>query len=143
MASLFPSIRFVNGDSLSSIAADGMTHLRLEPCPTKSRRSRDALDTPPLPLSPNKWCVGYGGEECNSEHGSDLALKEERNLFHPNYFRLHIVAERCLWETNPKIKVLALAGRGTNRQANTWNCQSEWDQWLNENHSEILTRNPI
>lgn len=142
MVSLLPSIRFVNGDSLSSIAADGMTHLRLEPYPTKSRCSRDALDTPPLPLSPNKWCVGYEGEVCNSEHGSDLALKEERNLSFIliiSDFML-LLKDACGKQTRRLKSWLWWGGEQTGKQ--TWNCQSEWDQWLNENHSEIPTRNP-
>lgn len=49
MASLFPLLRLVSGEmimvTLSSIAADGVTRLRLEPYPIKSKCSGDALDT--------------------------------------------------------------------------------------------------
>lgn len=77
--------------------------------------------------------MSSAGEVCNSEHGCRS---------HPNYFRLHSDAERCIWQTNVETKFLPLVRRGLNRQTNTCTCQSEWDQWLNEDHSEILTLHP-
>lgn len=83
-----------------------------------------------LPLPTNGVWVMQGSCAILSM-ATDLTIEEE-NLSLILIISDFILLLKGVWGTNPKVKFLTLLGRGTNRQANTWNGQSEWEQWLNE-----------
>lgn len=130
MASLFFLVKFLSGEIIMVIEQMAQHVWDWSPV-LPNPNAQGMLWIPCHYLPPPK--MSYAGEVCNSEHGCRS---------HPNYFRLHIDAERCMWKTNLETKFLPLVRRGLNRQTNTCTCQSEWDQWLNENHTEILTLHP-
>lgn len=146
MASLFPLIRFVSGEIITvTLWAAWLLmawHIWDWSPILPNPNAQEMLWIPHhyLPLPTNGVWVMQGRCAILSM-AIDLAIEEE-NLSFILIISDFILLLKDAWGTNPKIKFLTLVGRGTNRQANTWNGQSEWEQWLNENHWEILTLNP-
>lgn len=109
MASLFFLVRFLSGEIIMVIEQhccwwDSTCETGALSCQIQMLKRCSEYPT----ITSLSQKMSYAVEVCNSEHGCRS---------HPNYFRLHIDAERCMWKTNLETKFLPLVRRGL-KQAN-------------------------